>query len=281
MGLNRGWHFGPGWSVYRFALRGGRWVWALAGVLFAPGNADAFVFRTAWWEAVPGLSFLQFPYRFLGIAPLGALPAAALAVDVWPARWRWLLGVALVAALSIVFIPYLFPAHTQIIHPVQSVKALSAEDTRLVEQTSRLWGMTTSNEFLVKGANLEVITGEMPEPSATRPTWRTPHEASGESLCADRTSAAAFALSPRLERGAAGCPDAEGRTAGCRCRNYATLAGPRQFDWEGTVAQRWGERMSLVGLLASVAGVLFLALRNRGKFWGVGERRKGNGERGP
>ena len=38
--------------------------------------------------------------------------------------------------------------------------------------------MTTSVEFLVQGASLEVITGEAPEPRATRPAWRTPHEAS-------------------------------------------------------------------------------------------------------
>ena len=36
--------------------------------------------------------------------------------------------------------------------------------------------------------------------------------------------------------------------------------------------------MSLVGLLASLAGILFLALRNRGKFLGGGSGERGMGD---
>ena len=272
---------GAGLVSIPFATRGGRWVWGVAGVLFALAMlALTLSFSEPLWETIPGLSFLQFPYRFLGIAPLGAIPAAALAVDVWPARWRWLPGVALVAALSIVLIPYLFPAHTQIIHPVQSVKTLSAEDTRLVEQTSRLWGMTTSNEFLVQGANLEVITGEMPEPSATRPEWNTHHEASFDLSAQTEPMLLRLHYHPGWSAGgqAVLTRGQDGWMQVSELRNPDEALAVR---WEGTVAQRWGERMSLVGLLASAAGILFLALRNRGKFWGGGSGKKGMGNEAP
>ena len=39
------------------------------------------------------------------------------------------------------------------------------------------WGMTSFNEFLVQGANMGVMRGEIAEPPSTRLTWRSPHEA--------------------------------------------------------------------------------------------------------
>ena len=246
-----------------FAAGSERRIWGLAGGLLALAMTTLTLsVSEPLWRTMPGLSFLQTPSRFLGVAPLSALPAAALAVDAWAAGRRWLPGLFLIMASILVVFPYLFPSHTSF-SPALPVKALTAEDTRLFEQTTKDWGLTTSNEFLVRGADIGVVSGQIPEPSAARPTWRSPHEASVD------LSGQAEPILLRLHYhpgwGAGGqavvAPGPAGWIQVTEVRNPDL---PLVLRWEGTVAQRWGERLSMVGLLASAVGLLYLALRSRG-----------------
>ena len=245
-----------------FAARKERRAWGLAGGLFALAMLSLTLpVSKRLWEMIPALSFLQFPFRFLGIAPLGALPTAALAVDAWPAGRRWLPGLILVMASSLVLFPYLFPGHTSFTPPMP-VKTLSPEDTRLLERTLGNWGMTESNEFLVQGANLSVVTGQTAEPDATRLTWRSPHEAVADLSGQTEPMLLRLHFHPGWSAGrqAVLTPGPAGWVQVTSLRNPAQRLVIR---WEGTAWQRWGERLSLAGLLASVAGLLFLAFRQR------------------
>ena len=237
-------------------------LWGLVGGLFALATLILTLsVSEPLWEMLPGLSYVQFPSRFLAIAALGASPAAALAVDAWPAGRRWLPGPVLVMASFLVLFPYLFPGQTSFSPPVP-VKALSAEDTRLYEQTSLAWGMTSSNEFLVRGADMRVIMGQTAEPDGTRLMWRSPHEAVAD-------------LSGQTEPMLLRLHFHSGWSAGERAvlspgpAGWVQVTGLRDPDlplvirWEGTAWQRWGERLSLVGLLAAIVGLLFLAFRRR------------------
>ena len=246
-----------------FVARRERRVWGLAGVLFALAMLTLTLPVSApLWETIPVLSFLQFPFRFLGLASLGALPAAAVAVDAWPAGRRWLPGPALVVVTILVLFPYLFPAHTSISPPVP-VNTLSAEDTHLYEQTDgRVWGMTGSNEFLVRGGDMSVIVGQTAEPDATRLAWRSPHEAVADLSGQTEPMLLRLHFHPGWSAGerAEMSPGPAGWVQVTKLRNPDQ---PLVVRWEGTGWQRWGERLSLIGLLATIAGLLFLAFRRR------------------
>lgn len=245
------------------AARRERRFWALGGGLLALALlALTLNASEPLWENIPGLSFLQFPSRFLSIAPFGALPAAALAVDVWPARRRWLPATLLLTICATVLSPYLFPTHTPFTPPRQ-IERSSPEDIRRSEQEGGAWGMTGSNEFLVRGADMEVIAGLSPEPAATSVAWRSPHEAVVD--LSDKTE-------PMLLR----LHFHPGWSAGARARLSPGAAGwmqvselrnpdqPLVIRWEGTAWQRRGERLSLLGLFATALGLLFMAPRRRG-----------------
>ncbi len=248
-------------SVPFAARRAGRY-WGLGGALLAllllalTLNATELL-----WEHLPGLSFVQFPSRFLSIAPFGALPAAALAVDAWAPRYRFAPAFILLSACAIVLSPYLFPSHTPFTPP-REMETSSEEDIRHSEQAGGAWGMTGSNEFLVKGADMNVIAGQSPEPPAAGVIWRSPHEAvAGLTGMAEPVllrlhfhpgwSAGTQAV---LERGTAGWMQA------------TELGDPEQplvIRWQGTVWQRRGERLSLLGIGAATFGFLFLGFRRR------------------
>ena len=245
-----------------FAARKERRAWGLAGGLFALAMLSLTLpVSKRLWEMIPALSFLQFPFRFLGIAPLGALPPAALAVDAWPAGRRWLPGLILLMASSLVLFPYLFPGHTSFTPPMP-VKTLSPEDTRLLEQTRGNWGMTDSHESLVQGADLSVVTGQTAEPDATRLTWRSPHEAVADLSGQTEPMLLRLHFHPGWSAGerAVLSPGPAGRVQVTGLRDPDQ---PLVIRWEGTAWQRWGERLSLVGLLATIVGLLFLAFRRR------------------
>ena len=243
-----------------FAARKERLAWGLAGGLFALAMLSLTIpVSKSLWEKIPAFSFFQFPYRFLGAASLGALLAAALAVDAWPAGRRWLPGLTLILASYLVLFPYLFPAHT-LLPPFRPVKTLSAEDTRLAEQTGLAWGMTESNEFLVRGADMSVISGQTVEPDATRLTWRSPHEAVADLSGQTEPMLLRLHYHPGWSAGARAAlkPGPVGWVEVTKLRNPAQ---PLAVRWEGTVWQRWGERLSLTSLLVFIAGLLFLAVR--------------------
>ena len=74
-----------------FSIGRERRVWALSGGAFALAMlAMATPLSEPLWESFAELAMFQYPARFLLIAPLGALPAAASAVDVWRKGYRWL-----------------------------------------------------------------------------------------------------------------------------------------------------------------------------------------------
>ena len=251
-----------------FVSRRERRYWGLAGVLFGISMILLTLqLSEPLWEKVPGLSMVQFPFRFLSIAPLGILPAAAVTVDAWPTSRRWLPAICIVIVSFLAVFPYLFPAHTSLSPNVQ-VESLSVEDTRIFEQTSLAWGTTVSGEFLIRGADMSVIDGQTPEPDAVQPQWRSPHEAVAELSEHSNPKLVRLHFHPGW--------DAEGRAAlaagpagWLQVTEFSDPGQPLVIRWKGTAAQRWGERLSLVGLIASAAGLLYLMMRRR-EMEGVG-----------
>ena len=252
-----------GLAVALFRPRRELRVWGMAGALFALGMLSmASPLSEHLWESWAGLTVFQYPSRFLLIAPLGASAAAAAATDAWGHKRSWLPALILVLASLLVVFPYLFPGHTPMFSEFRPVKALTPAETRSYEPRMNAWGMTSFNEFLVQGANMGVMRGEIAEPPATRLTWRSPHEAvadlsedGGQMLLRlhfhPAWSAGKQAV---LSRGTAGWTQVAG---------LHDPAQPLIVRWKGTVWQRWGERLSLTGLLATVAGLYFLVFRRR------------------
>ena len=240
-----------------------RRIWGLVGGLFSLAMlAMATPLSQPLWESLPGLTIFQYPSRFLLIAPLGALPAAALTVDVWGRTRRWLPALALTAASFLVLFPYLFPAHTPMFSPFVPVETLSQEDTRAYEPLGNAWGMTSFNEFLVRGADMSVATGEIAEPAATELSWRTPHEAVADLSGQDDPTLLRLHFHPGWSAGdqAILTPGPAGWVQATEVKNPAK---PLVIRWEGTAWQRWGERLSLLGLLAAVAGTVLIAFRRQ------------------
>ena len=247
--------------------------WGLTGLLFAIFMIMLTLqISEPLWEKVPGLSMVQFPFRFLSIAPLGILPAAALTVDTWPAYRRWLPALVLVIASFLALFPYLFPAHTSLSPNVEAT-TLTAEDTRTFEQTTFAWGTTVSGEFLLRGADMNVIIGQTPEPSAVQPLWHSPHEAVVELPNQQGPYLVRLHFHPGWDTGVRATLSA-GPAGWVQVTDLGDQGQPLTIRWKGTAAQRWGERASLVGLIGSLAGLLFLVLRRRGQEAdGSGSRR--------
>ena len=252
-----------------FAARREQRVWGLVGGLFALAMLMLTLpLSEQLWKSVPGLNFFMFPSRFLAVAPLGALPAAAVAVDAWPAGRRWLPGLTMVLASILILFPYLFPAHIQLFSNFRPVTTLSAEDTRVYEPTANAWGMTSFNEFLVRDGDMRVIRGEIPEPRATGLTWVSPHEAVADLSGQTEPMLLRLHFHPgwSAEERAKLTPGPAGWMQVTELRDPAQ---PLVIRWEGTAWQRRGERLGLVGLLAAVVGLLSLAWPRRGMHsWG-------------
>ncbi len=245
------------------AGRGERLVWGLAGIISVLAMLALTQRQTEpVWESISALGYLQFPSRFLGVASLGVLPAAALATDVWPVRMRWCPGVVFVTALSLTLFPYLFPAHTLTVHSPNLARSLTAEDTRSLEQAQELWGMTTSNEFLVREADLSVATGKAPEPSATEPTWSTPHRFVVDLSEQEEPTLIRMHYHPGWRAGDRATLS-PGPAGWMQVSGLSNPGLPLEIRWEGTAAQSWGERLSLAGLIVLIAGIAYLAIRGR------------------
>ena len=257
-------------SLY-FVSRRERRFWGLAGVLFALTMIMLTLpVSEPLWETIPGLSLLQFPFRFLSIAPIGILPGAAAAIDAWPTGRRWLPALGLVIVSVLALFPYLFPAHTSL-SSFRQIQTLTAEDTRQFERKSLAWGMTVSNEFLVRDADLDVVTGQTPEPSATQLTWRSPHEAVADLSGQTEPILLRLHFHPGWSAGerASLTP---GPAGWMQVTDLSDPGQPLVIRWEGTAWQSWGERLSLVGLLVSLVGLLFIAFRRRRGEEAGGER---------
>ncbi len=242
-----------------FVSRRERRYWGLAGVLFGMSMILLTLqLSEPLWEKAPGLSMVQFPFRFLSNAPLGILPAAAVTVDAWPTSRRWLPAICILIVSFLAIFPYLFPAHTSLSPNVQ-VESLSVEDTRIFEQTSLAWGTTVSGEFLIRGADMSVINGQTPEPDAVQPQWRSPHEAVVNLSEQSQPQLIRLHFHPGWSAG-------EQATLSPGPTGWTQVAGashpeqPLVIRWNGTPAQRWGERLSLLGLIVTVGGLLCLVL---------------------
>ncbi len=136
-----------------FTIERDRKVWAFLGAAFALAMLMCATPATrVAWENLPGLSLFLFPSRFLSIAPLGTLPAAALMIDAWRKR-RWIPGLVLVSTASLVIFPFLFPRHTPMFFRFEPVEELDSLQMQAYECAANAWGMTSYNEFLVRGTD--------------------------------------------------------------------------------------------------------------------------------
>ena len=94
----------------------------------------------------------------------------------WPAKGRWVATLAMLICSTLIPFPYLFPGLVSVTGALP-VEALTAESSSKFERTFGAWGFAGSREFLVQGAGLGVIKGEIPEPDAAILSWLSPHEA--------------------------------------------------------------------------------------------------------
>lgn len=244
-----------------------RRIWGVGGILaVAAALSLTLEASSLLWETIPGLSLVQFPFRFLSLVPLGLSPVAAVIIDVWPGGRRCLAAIVLIVTAFLLHFPYSFlPEVTSL--AFVPVKGTDQAQSPLNKAIGRDWGRTESDEFLIRGADIGVATGQSPEPAAEQLAWRSPHEAVAE-LSEDREplllrlhfhpgwSAGERA---QLERSSDGWVQVE------ELRNASQ---PLVIRWNGTQAQLWGEGISLVGLFASIVGLLYFLLQRR-NFGGV------------
>ena len=154
---------------------------------------------------------------------------------------------------------------------------MTAEDTRSFEQTSFAWGTTVSGEFLPRGADMNVISGQTPEPSAAQPQWRSPHAAAVDLSNQHQPILLRLHFHPGWDTGERATLTA-GPAGWVQVSELKDPGQPLVIRWKGTDAQRWGERASLFGLTATVAGLLLLVLRRRGRKEVESESRRPPGQ---
>jgi hypothetical protein len=167
--------------------------------------------------------------------------------------------VLLLGSIFIIF-PYLFPRLVAI-SSIRHVEALSVEESLKFERTYGLWGFAASKEFLIKGADLRYAKGESVEPQAVRLTWQTPHRAVAD-LAGQADSMLRLHYHPgwSAEPRAALTPGPGGWT---EVKGLQEPERPLVIRWEGTVWERRGKLLSMLGLLAILVGFLFFVVRWR------------------
>ena len=229
-------------------------IWCIAGILFTLAILSLTTPpAVTLWESFPGLSILQFPFRLLPAGVLGVLPAAAALVDVLPKGLRlFSSATVLVAAIAFPF-PYLFPtlaSHTSIVQiNDQAADVFSGRNPGV-------W------HFLPRDIEKSIIWEHRPKKEPVRLSYRSPHEAVAD-------------LSGQSEPFLLWMHFHPGWRAGNRAVLTSNSAGwvevmdvrsrelPLVLRWEGTVWQHRGERLSLLGLLVCIAGILYYAGRRR------------------
>lgn len=251
---------GVGFASSLFGNQKARRVWAIMGCAFALITiALTLSISEPLWNSITWLQLIPFPYRLLGIATLGVLPASAAAVDVWPKGRRVVPASVLVLASFVVLFPYAFPSHLS--HTgFNRVQNLTVEDTQHFEQTTGSWGTTAFNEYLVREADWGIIAGETSEPQASRMKWLSPHEAlvdlseQSEPLLLRLHYHTGWSAGERatLTPGPAGWT----QVAGLQDRELPLL-----IRWDGTTWQRWGERIGLLGLIFVLGCFMFHVAR--------------------
>ncbi len=252
-----------------FARSRARMLWGLAGCLLALFFlALTMPFSEPVWNSLPWLNFLQFRFRLLPFATLGSLSAAALAVDVWPNRHRWIPAFVLLLGSILPPFPYLFPTLASF-SSFLSVEGFPHESASQ-EHTTDWDFIVGTGEFLVRGAEMDLAKGVRQEPEATTLSWQSPHKG-----VADLPSQSdPFLLRLHFHPGWAAGEGAvlEQGTAGWVKVSKRPESGEQlEIRWAGTTSQRRGQLLSLFGLLATAAGVTFLA-RQRQPFFAVLKR---------
>ena len=245
-----------------FSLSKQRRVWGISGILIVLASLTLTLEVSApLWEKIPGLSLIQFPFRFLSIVPLGLSPAAAMVIDVWPKKLRWLAAVFLLTVTVVLHFPFSFlPDITST--AFVPVEKIGRNSSPLYRSIGRDWGVSESNEFLIRGADLSLARGQRPEPDAAELTWHSPHEAIAEVSGHEEPLLLRLHYHPGWTAGerATLTKSPEGWVQVTGLRNPSQ---PLAIRWNGTQAQRWGEGLSLAGLFTAIAGLLFLCIRRR------------------
>ena len=171
-----------GWAPVGLAVLGGLWAWRRGklrqvGVYLLSGGLF-FWLTTAGsrvlWEAIPGLAYYQFPWRFLGPLAVVLVPPAATLAEMPTARcsgipwWRatrqiGLGGLALVAAMTAL------PALSAVTWE-SGFGAIQAGDIIAAELEGRWRGTTSTNDFVP--TTVEMIPG--PQESVVKSYRRPP-----------------------------------------------------------------------------------------------------------
>ena len=253
---------GVGMVSLRFAKSGRRQWWGFGGILFVLATLLLTLdVSELLWEKIPGLSLVQFPFRFLSLVPLGLAPAAAMIVDAWPNGRRGWAAIVLIVVAVILHFPYSFlPEITSATFvPVQTERNASSP---LYKTIGGDWGRTESDEFLIRGADIRVASGNRPEPEAVELTWRSPHEAVADLSGYENPQLLRVHFHPGWS---AGEHAILGRSSDgwLQVTDLQESSRPLEILWKGTQAQRWGEGLSLAGLFASFVGLLYLFVRGR------------------
>lgn len=102
----------------------------------------------------------------------------------------------------------------------------------------------------------------MPEPGAFRPTWRSPHEAVVDLTGQAEPVLVRLHFHPGWDVGG-GATVTQDPVGWIQLTELRNSTQPLVMSWEGTGPQHWGERLGVVGLFASAAGIFFLAFRDR------------------
>ena len=248
-----------------FAARRELRVWGVFGGLFALAMLTLTLpVSGPIWHAIPGLDFVQFPFRLVPFATLGAVAACGAAIDAWPERRRWVPTLVLLLGSILIIFPYLFPRLVSI-SSITHVETLSVEESSDYERTYGLWGFSASKEFLVKGADLSYAKRERVEPQAVKLRWHSPHRAVAD-LAGQTESMLRLHYHPgwSAEPRATLTPGPGGWT---EVKGLQNPERPLVIRWEGTDWERRGKVLSMFGLLATLVGFLYFGVR-----WRRGER---------
>ena len=251
-----------------FARSRERRLWGLAGCLLALFFlALTMPFSEPVWNSLPWLNFLQFRFRLLPFATLGSLSAAALTVDVWSSRHRWIPAIVLLLGSILPAFPYLFPnmASFTSFWSVEGIPGKSEVSGQ--EQTFDWDYIVGTGEFLVRGADMDLAKGVKEEPEATPLYWHSPHQAVADLPSQSGPSLLRLHFHPGWAAGQ-GAVLEKGTSGWTQVARRPDSGEQLEIRWAGTTSQHWGQRISTFGIFVTAAGIAMLA-RKRQPFVAV------------
>ncbi len=244
-----------------FARSRERRLWGLAGCLLALFFlALTMPLSEPIWDSLPWLRFLQFRFRLLPFATLGSLSAAALAVDVWPTRHRWIPAFLLLFGSILPPFPYLFP-NLASFTSFWSVESIPGKSEISGQEQSVAWDyIVGTGEFLVRGADMDLAKGVKAEPEATPLYWHSPHQAVADLPSQPGPSLLRLHFHPGWAAGQ-GAVLEKGPSGWTQVSKEPGNGEQLEIYWAGTTSQHWGQRISLFGLLATALGLASITRR--------------------